>query len=110
MDHLQKKHHFSGPIGGHLPILYHVSPSLFIIFTASHPLTESISKTYIHNTFYINKDLFQYKYHFVETRNDASAASFKIFNSNMSSYRINNKKTLYSNAGSNLVWTGLLHF
>jgi len=88
------------------------------IFTAAHPLTESTFKTYIHNTFYINIDLFQNKSHFgghlgghlefLETLHDASPASFSIFKSNMSSNIINNKKTIYSNAGSNLEWTGLV--
>jgi len=87
-------------------------------FTSTHPLTELTFKTYIHNTFYISIDLFQNKSHFdghlcghlefLETLNDASPASFRIFNSNMSSNRINNKKTIYSNAGSNLEWTGLV--
>jgi len=75
-------------------------------FTAAHPLTESTLKTYAHYTFYIKIDLFQKKSHFgchlgshlefLETLNDASPASFRIFHSNMSSNRIINKKTLYT--------------
>jgi len=61
------------------------------------------------NNFYINIGYFHNKprfgghlvglLDFLKTLNDASLASFRIFNTNMSSNKINNKKTIYSNAG-----------
>jgi len=61
------------------------------------------------NNFYINIDYFHNKprfggnlvgnLEFLKTLNDASLASFRIFNANMSSNKINNKKAIYSNAG-----------
>jgi len=97
-----EKMHFGGHIGGHFMILYGVSPSLFKIFY-SNTSSNRINILNLYTQYLLHKYWsFQNKSHFgghlgghlefLETLNDASLASFRIFKTNMSSNIINNKK------------------
>jgi len=109
MYHFQNKPHFGSHFGSHLEFLEILNGAKCndIVCDKYWAIVSRIH--WKQNNFYINIDYFHNKprfgghlvghLEFLKTLNDASLASFRIFNTNMSSNKINNKKTIYSNAG-----------
>lgn len=90
-----------------------------IISTYLNTKCNKHTRTLIQNTYYISAYHFQNQPHFgshlcdylefLKSVNDAKQASFRKFYSYMSSNKINSKKSIYSNVGSNLERKSLIY-